>query len=51
MEEMRSACRILVVKPEGKDYLEDACIDGRIILMRRIIKILDWIRLAEVRVL
>jgi hypothetical protein len=28
----RSACRVLVGKPEGKRYLEDPSIDGRIIL-------------------
>ena len=31
MGERRGACRVLVEKPEGKRYLEDPGIDGRII--------------------
>jgi hypothetical protein len=29
---MRTAYNILVGKPEGKDYLEDLSVDGKIIL-------------------
>jgi hypothetical protein len=32
MGENRSVCRVLVRKPEGKNYLEDPGVDGRIIL-------------------
>ena len=32
MAERRDAHRILVGKPEGKSYLEDLGVDGRIIL-------------------
>jgi hypothetical protein len=29
---MRNACKILVAKPEGRDYLEDVGVNGRTIL-------------------
>jgi hypothetical protein len=32
MGERRGACRVLVGKPEGRRILEDAGVDGRIIL-------------------
>jgi hypothetical protein len=32
MEDMKSAYRILVIKPEEKNHLRDLGIDGRIIL-------------------
>jgi len=32
MEERRSVYRVLVLKPEGKNHLEDPGVDGKIIL-------------------
>jgi len=32
MEEMRSACTFLVVKPKGRDHMGDLGIDARVIL-------------------
>jgi hypothetical protein len=31
MAVVRNVCKILVRKPEGRDHLEDLCINGRII--------------------
>ena len=52
MGEKRGVCRILLGKPEGNRALEDADVDGKIIL-RRIFKkwdgSKDWIDLAQDR--
>jgi hypothetical protein len=32
MGERRGAYRVLMGKPEGKNHLEDPCVDGRIML-------------------
>ena len=52
MVEKIVACRVLVGKPERRDYLGDPGIDGRIIL-RRIFKkwdgSMDWIDLVRDR--
>jgi hypothetical protein len=33
MEEMRNACTVLVRRPEGKNYLGDLDVDGRIVVL------------------
>jgi len=52
MGNRRSAYRVLVRKPEGKNHLEDPGIDGRIILKWIFNKWdggMDWIVLAQDR--
>ena len=54
-EERRGAYRVLLVKPEGKNHLEDPSVDGRRILRRIFRKwngrggVMDWIDLAQDR--
>jgi hypothetical protein len=51
--EGRKLYRVLVVKREGKDYLEDQGVDGRMgskwTLGRLVGKCVDWIHLAQDR--
>jgi len=54
MEDRRAAYRILVGRREGKNYLEDLGVDGRIILKDKDFKEFGsggmyWIDLAQIR--
>ena len=52
MGEGRGVYRLLVGKPEGKSYLEDPGVDGRIILrwiFRKLDGCMDWIDQAQDR--